>query len=726
MKWQHVHRVGAGLYNLGNTCFLNATIQCLTYTPPLANYLLSREHGRNCHQEGFCMMCIMQSHTIQAFGSSGNTIKPVSFIRNLKNIAQHICFGRQEDAHEFLRYTIDAMQKACLSRCAKLDHQSQATTLVHQIFGGSLRSRVKCVECEAVSDTYEPYLDMALEIGQSSNIRQALEQFVKLELLVGDNAYSCAQCKQKVLACKHFTIYRASNVLTLSLKRFSDFGGGKITKDVAYPEFLDIRPYMSEKGDPVMYSLYAVLVHAGYSCHTGHYYCYVKASNGQWYQMNDDVVRSSNIKVVLNQQAYMLFYVRTPNPRKGLEERMAKVTSNLPALTCSVSGQAQKVSNGPMSSSLLGWKPDLLLKKPLPNAEEMGILTSDEFEKPKGNAPQKASGSDRQALSDRTTATTTTPPDSAPQPSGKSSKEKGLSQVTSGFSKKKGQKRHHGAEDSPGALAAKGKDEVFKPPKKKTKKNHLPQESSVPLAEKAAVDKGPSSVGNGPGCQELESRPKLQVWEPRSHLGMEPTSSLKKKKRERRMEEAGKCCSGTLSSGSSREAELEPPSTKRQRTVAPEGGESDQRKHRWREILSSLSLELPAASKCCATDSSPGAARDWLGQAGDDCGAGAAPGKLAVSSVVEELLRDSLDKAYGKQVLAWYGGASAVSQDAIQDVTWPRSETITDKWDEEFDRGKVKKSRQMKQETQRFRPFPQQQDKRGLCSPKSSSLSPQP
>ena len=35
-----------------------------------------------------------------------------------------------------------------------------------------------------------------------------------------------------------------------------------------------------------------------------------QASNGQWYQMNDDVVRSSNIKVVLNQQAYMLFYVR--------------------------------------------------------------------------------------------------------------------------------------------------------------------------------------------------------------------------------------------------------------------------------------------------------------------------------------------------------------------------------------------------------------------------------
>ncbi len=31
------------------------------------------------------MLCIMQNHIIQAFASSGNTIKPVSFIRDLKS-----------------------------------------------------------------------------------------------------------------------------------------------------------------------------------------------------------------------------------------------------------------------------------------------------------------------------------------------------------------------------------------------------------------------------------------------------------------------------------------------------------------------------------------------------------------------------------------------------------------------------------------------------------------
>ena len=40
------HQMGAGLKNMGNTCFLNATLQCLTYVPPLANYALANGHAK--------------------------------------------------------------------------------------------------------------------------------------------------------------------------------------------------------------------------------------------------------------------------------------------------------------------------------------------------------------------------------------------------------------------------------------------------------------------------------------------------------------------------------------------------------------------------------------------------------------------------------------------------------------------------------------------------------
>uniref|UniRef100_A0A8V5H6G6 USP domain-containing protein n=1 Tax=Melopsittacus undulatus TaxID=13146 RepID=A0A8V5H6G6_MELUD len=120
MEWQWVLPIGAGLENLGNTCFLNSTVQCLTYTPPLTNYLLSKEHCCTCDQGSFCMIRIMQNHVAQAFANSGSVIEPMDFVQNLKKIAGHMCFGQQEDAHEFLRYTIAAMQESCLSGCARI------------------------------------------------------------------------------------------------------------------------------------------------------------------------------------------------------------------------------------------------------------------------------------------------------------------------------------------------------------------------------------------------------------------------------------------------------------------------------------------------------------------------------------------------------------------------------------------------------------------------------
>uniref|UniRef100_A0A3Q3W2T8 Ubiquitin carboxyl-terminal hydrolase 36 n=1 Tax=Mola mola TaxID=94237 RepID=A0A3Q3W2T8_MOLML len=110
LKWSQDHSIGAGLQNMGNTCYLNSILQCLTYTPPFANYMLSQEHSKS----GFCAMCAMQQHVILVFANSGKVIKPTTVLRGLRVIAQHFHTGRQEDAHEFLRYTVDAMQKSCL------------------------------------------------------------------------------------------------------------------------------------------------------------------------------------------------------------------------------------------------------------------------------------------------------------------------------------------------------------------------------------------------------------------------------------------------------------------------------------------------------------------------------------------------------------------------------------------------------------------------------------
>ncbi|NXR72493.1 UBP42 hydrolase, partial [Pycnonotus jocosus] len=310
MDWRQKRRPGAGLYNLGSTCYLNVILQCLTYTPPLANYLLSRQHSRFCRQQGFCMMCIMEDHVRKVLYSSATAIRPRAVIRDLKFIGEFKP-DIPGDAYEFLRCTLNAMQAACLSGSSNSDIFFEETTIIRQIFGGFLRSRVTCLSCKAVSDFYKVFLDVLLKIKGASSLSTALEDFVTPKKLEGKKRFRCSKCKKKGEASKMVTVHHAPRVLTVCLGRADDHTSRKLSQVVAYPEYLDLLPYMSEPaGEPLLYSLYAVVVHTGHTCLGGHFFCYTKASNGQWYKMNDVSVESCDLHTVLEQQAYLLFYTR--------------------------------------------------------------------------------------------------------------------------------------------------------------------------------------------------------------------------------------------------------------------------------------------------------------------------------------------------------------------------------------------------------------------------------
>uniref|UniRef100_A0A131YI54 Ubiquitin carboxyl-terminal hydrolase 36 n=1 Tax=Rhipicephalus appendiculatus TaxID=34631 RepID=A0A131YI54_RHIAP len=339
---------------MGNTCFMNTVIQCLTYCPPLANYLLHQDdHCTKCKTLNFCMMCELQRHMKRALEKSGDTIKPLYIYQRLKAIAKHFQFGQQEDAHEFLRYVIDNLWKAALANYdggVKLDPASKETTVVNEIFGGYHRSQVTCMKCKEKSNTYDHFMDLILDIKNASSLETALEKFVEPELLQNDNAYKCPRCNIKVMAQKRFTVHRAPNVATFQLKRFdaNRMFGGKITKHVSYPEHLELRPYMSDKhGGPVTYRLNAVLVHLGASCNSGHYFCFVRNSNGSWYCMDDARVHQVSLGQVLNQQAYVLFYVRTPS--ESQENHVVK-KSNSAATLCSRNATPEPIRNGQLST----------------------------------------------------------------------------------------------------------------------------------------------------------------------------------------------------------------------------------------------------------------------------------------------------------------------------------------------------------------------------------------
>lgn len=90
----------------------------------------------------------------------------------------------------------------------------------------------------------------------------------------------------------------------------------KISHFIGFPSSLQLNKF-SEGNHEANYDLYAVLIHSGYGCNSGHYYCYVKNSDGMWYQMNDSQVRMVKKEEVMQSQAYILFYSRTDQEQKS-------------------------------------------------------------------------------------------------------------------------------------------------------------------------------------------------------------------------------------------------------------------------------------------------------------------------------------------------------------------------------------------------------------------------
>ncbi|KAM7511579.1 hypothetical protein LguiB_010454 [Lonicera macranthoides] len=239
--------------------------------------------------------------------------------------------------------------------------------IAHRVFSGILRSDVMCTACGFTSTTYDPCVDISLDLepnqGTStktnstkphnslnsdagptgstqscgiSTLMGCLDRFTRPERLgsAADQKFFCQQCQIRQESLKQMSIRKLPLVSCFHIKRFEHSSlrnmSKKVDRYLQFPFSLDMAPYLSSSilrgrfGNRIFsfegdepdgsdelsseFELFAVITHTG-RLDAGHYVTYLRLSN-QWYKCDDSWITRVNEDIVRAAQGYMLFYVQ--------------------------------------------------------------------------------------------------------------------------------------------------------------------------------------------------------------------------------------------------------------------------------------------------------------------------------------------------------------------------------------------------------------------------------
>ena len=341
-----------GLYNLGNTCFMNSSLQCLSNTIPLTDYFLGYDYKREINKDNFLgtggkLATAYAELMKEVWLGKDQVLKPSKFKHQLSTFAPQFSGGYQHDAQELLAFLLDGIHED-LNRVrnrpyiedkdcdgtndakdaveAWKNYLKRNKSLVVDIFQGQFRNTCICQQCGHRNIRFEPFMYLSLPISDScETLQDCLELYLKTDVLDGANQWYCGKCKEHVDATRKIDIWILPPILIIHLKRFKydDYGqrGSKNNQTLEYPmEKWDLSKFVLGQGSEVpYYDLYAVSNHLG-GLGGGHYTAYaLNRFNEEWYEYNDSTCRMLEDTSVVerNSTAYLLFYNRSSEDEKS-------------------------------------------------------------------------------------------------------------------------------------------------------------------------------------------------------------------------------------------------------------------------------------------------------------------------------------------------------------------------------------------------------------------------
>ncbi|CAF0811795.1 unnamed protein product [Rotaria sordida] len=259
---QHLQHPG-GLKNLGNTCYMNATLQCLKSVPELRDAVKQYHPTHRAFSgqstmmiDGTQMIANALKITYQQLDTTSEAYMPLTLLatihREFPRFAEKDDHGHmmQQDANEFWVQLMQILQMNIPGK--KLNDETTTTTtasstnneksLVDQYFGISARSTMKCNEAPEESTTVseERFLQLSCFINQDvkyllTGLKNRLEEQI--------TKHSTTLNRDAVFT-KTTHLSRLPAYLTIQFVRFfykeKEKINAKILKDVQYSMVLDV------------------------------------------------------------------------------------------------------------------------------------------------------------------------------------------------------------------------------------------------------------------------------------------------------------------------------------------------------------------------------------------------------------------------------------------------------------------------------------------------------
>lgn len=363
-----------GLRNFGVTCYMNATIQCLSATVIMSKFFIDnrfRYYLQKNWKGSQGIMPGLYANLIRSLWKNDvEVIVPTSFRNFCGRLNREWAIDRQQDAKEFFDFLVDCLhedlninwqrtplrpltfeeemqrERMPVPKVSKIEwdrYSHREESFISSLFAGQHASRLRCTTCQRTSTTYEAFYSISVEIptSGSADIYQCLQSYCKEEMLSGDEVWKCPYCKKERVATKQIILTRAPQILVVHFKRFSASktqSARKIHTPIDFPlHGLQMDRFMISHGPPAngetansggalspttgpfIYDAYAVLRHMGSTLSGGHYISLVRdAYRGCWRRFDDERVTDFDPRDLRhadrlqNEQAYIVFYERVP------------------------------------------------------------------------------------------------------------------------------------------------------------------------------------------------------------------------------------------------------------------------------------------------------------------------------------------------------------------------------------------------------------------------------